>query len=452
MRDQSTVLKMNSEFVREGKALVDSLVELAKYAGNEEVNDILASIRSSLSDFESYGRIAEDVGPDGITDFDFYKGFIDQYNAYKGNRKRNLQFCYKGAPIILDSNYHSLFVVSGCLPCMQLLPSLLIDNAVKYSPKNRNIVIDIQDGIGKTITISNWGPMLEKGEEKRIISIDENYRGKRASEVRKDGHGIGLRLAQMIISSHPWLHAVITPSSSSNSESINGCLYSMFSIRLFFLTDYNRNECVTDTSSMREKLARYIYHAYIRVNPILCRNVARMADLVSRSPETSLAEDVSMKNQVFQLKSLMMEHLIRCHVEDKTFAIENDDVIDENEDRFDDELCSTINDNVTNSKRKLKIIRRGKGFSLYPMYTSFDVFFYLFADYVVKCCRSEELVISARSRSIKLFTPRRKRFKRYNDERFSIMEGILSNHGLRLKTCLLNTSIIIKKNHKLFLK
>ncbi len=82
----------------------------------------------------------------------------------------------------------------------EILPFLLVENAMKFSPENQTIAIDFyEERKSLEVVVSSYGPCLEPGEETRIF--EKGYRGKYASQVAS-GTGAGLHLAKMICDCH----------------------------------------------------------------------------------------------------------------------------------------------------------------------------------------------------------------------------------------------------------
>jgi len=82
-----------------------------------------------------------------------------------------------------------------------LIPFLLLDNAIKYSPNGQDIDIRFSEKSDELIiTIESCGPFLSESEIEMIFT--KNYRAPSAIETGVQGSGIGLFLAQQICELH----------------------------------------------------------------------------------------------------------------------------------------------------------------------------------------------------------------------------------------------------------
>lgn len=84
---------------------------------------------------------------------------------------------------------------------IELLPFILVDNAIKYAPDRTRIDITIEErNETQHATIRSIGPMLSEGEIELIFN--RGYRSERARTYTNDGMGIGLFTAKQICDLH----------------------------------------------------------------------------------------------------------------------------------------------------------------------------------------------------------------------------------------------------------
>ncbi|TGS45644.1 MULTISPECIES: HAMP domain-containing sensor histidine kinase [unclassified Mesorhizobium] len=80
----------------------------------------------------------------------------------------------------------------------EIIPYILIDNAVKYSPQNAEVKVLIEDKSGETrFSVNSIGPVIEEAEREHIF--DKSFRGKNAINSGRPGSGIGLFLARALV-------------------------------------------------------------------------------------------------------------------------------------------------------------------------------------------------------------------------------------------------------------
>lgn len=115
------------------------------------------------------------------------------------------------------------------LPAFELLPFVILDNAIKYSPVGHDINIVFHErGNDLRVEISNLGPQLSSGEEASIF--DRGARGLNAKKTPTGGAGLGLYLAQFLANYHDV--QISADSDAPVSVSISNVPYSKFRITL----------------------------------------------------------------------------------------------------------------------------------------------------------------------------------------------------------------------------
>jgi hypothetical protein len=109
---------------------------------------------------------------------------------------------------------------------VSVIPHTLIDNAVKYSPRDGKIEIYVQD-IENAIefSVSSYGPPIKKDEYEKIF--EPFFRTESAKQFEEEGAGYGLYISQLIAKKH--LGAVITVTQDSTDE-LKKFYWTIFSI------------------------------------------------------------------------------------------------------------------------------------------------------------------------------------------------------------------------------
>ncbi|MFT3758411.1 sensor histidine kinase [Thauera sp.] len=115
-------------------------------------------------------------------------------------------------------------------PVFDILPFLLLENAVKYAPSNSEIVITVEE-YQKSIDvkISSMGPVIEKDELAKIVT--KGFRALEAKKTEEKGSGFGLYFAKFVADLHD---ASLQFTSERDVFSINGTRYSSFQAILAF--------------------------------------------------------------------------------------------------------------------------------------------------------------------------------------------------------------------------
>ncbi|WP_392339602.1 sensor histidine kinase [Moritella marina] len=111
---------------------------------------------------------------------------------------------------------------------IDILPFLLLDNAIKYSPNNSEVDVNfIAYSSSIEVTIVSTGPYVPPEEIKKLFL--KGYRGKNAQLLDVQGKGIGLYFADKIVKLHD---SSLKLESSSSTYSFNSVKYSEFKMTL----------------------------------------------------------------------------------------------------------------------------------------------------------------------------------------------------------------------------
>lgn len=80
----------------------------------------------------------------------------------------------------------------------EIIPYVIIDNAIKYSPRNSTVEVSVYENRQMIdVAVTSLGPVIASDEEERIF--DEHFRGRAAKERDLTGNGVGLFLAKKLV-------------------------------------------------------------------------------------------------------------------------------------------------------------------------------------------------------------------------------------------------------------
>jgi len=116
----------------------------------------------------------------------------------------------------LSGTFEDGVVVTGEALLLEMLMSNLVENALKYSPRNAPVQVDLlRDAKGIHFTVKDEGPGIPEAEQSKIF--EKFYRvGNEATRTAK-GTGLGLYLSKQIAKDH---QAQITVSSNHTKGSV----------------------------------------------------------------------------------------------------------------------------------------------------------------------------------------------------------------------------------------
>ena len=86
-------------------------------------------------------------------------------------------------------------------PIFDIMPFVILDNAIKYSPKSYPVTISfVENTGGLSVSVDSFGPTMANDELSKAFT--KYFRGQNAVSVTQDGEGIGLFLAKSIAELH----------------------------------------------------------------------------------------------------------------------------------------------------------------------------------------------------------------------------------------------------------
>ena len=92
-------------------------------------------------------------------------------------------------------------IYTGDEYALRQLVSILLDNALKYSPPGGEITVTLaRQGKSLLLTVANTAQTLSK--ELLENMFDRFYRGDKARSSEQGGYGIGLSIAKAVVQSH----------------------------------------------------------------------------------------------------------------------------------------------------------------------------------------------------------------------------------------------------------
>lgn len=165
---------------------IDTLKE-ALLDGMESSEKIL-NLLNAIMDISEAETQTMKLRKEKINTFDFIKGLVDLYQ-YTAEEKKIL---------IITEVDHDAVLWGDSIRLSQAVSNLL-DNAIKYSPEQTEIIVQVKKLVNEVqITIQDQGPGINQKNIERIW--DRLYRGDQSRST--SGLGIGLSVVKAIIMAH----------------------------------------------------------------------------------------------------------------------------------------------------------------------------------------------------------------------------------------------------------
>ncbi len=176
--------------------IIDADAELLKMelGDNEWVEDIKTQTKrlASLTEELIYLSRMEEEEPIKMIDFPLSDVVEESVKSFSAPAKTN------GKTIV--ANITPGITLRGDNGAVQRLLSILLDNALKYSPEGDNITVNLRRrGWQSILIVSNHAPELRQEDTERMF--DRFYRND-SSRGSSDGFGIGLSVAEAIVAAH----------------------------------------------------------------------------------------------------------------------------------------------------------------------------------------------------------------------------------------------------------
>jgi K+-sensing histidine kinase KdpD len=154
--------------------------------------------------FDSIGLLQEQLNltdiitnPSSITYGKKYRSTIHKY-FLKMVKLFAPRAAKRGIRIQLNgTTYAEIFAYNS----FQFIPLILLDNAIKYSFSNRDIIVSLEERADRvSIKVSSVGKVVPDEYRDRIF--DKHVRGPNATEEHPRGMGMGLYIARLIAGAH----------------------------------------------------------------------------------------------------------------------------------------------------------------------------------------------------------------------------------------------------------
>ena len=148
-----------------------------------------------------------------------YKKFDKMRRVFKGYKSKNVTISINGA------SYSKLRAGTS----FEMIPLLILENAIKYSRENSYVSIDFnENGNLLTVEVASFTPYCSREELTHIF--EKGFRGKNARSIA-NGSGLGLYFVKKLCDS---FGIQIEASSSDKITPYNDVPYSTFTIKLTF--------------------------------------------------------------------------------------------------------------------------------------------------------------------------------------------------------------------------
>ena len=153
--------------------------------------------------------------------------FVNVYKKF--DKIRYILMGYKGKNVPIVFKGETDFKYEMKLSYGEILPFLLLENAVKYTVGEKQVEVFFEEIKNNLyVTISSFGPTCEEDELEKITQ--KSYRGRNTVKYNNDGMGIGLYLVEEMCNKFN-IDLKIT---SDYEKTINGVRCGEFKVMLIF--------------------------------------------------------------------------------------------------------------------------------------------------------------------------------------------------------------------------
>lgn len=228
------VKKLNAQIKDRSDAIIQTYgMESTEELSAQEIQALLEKIKTiyacssmvntrfSLLDYEKNPKALQ-------------QGATFDCNVYKKFDKMKIIFSnFLGHKVPIQIHGSSYRCINA-YPSFEMIPLLIIDNAVKYSLQNHPISVNFMEDTNNLIVdVISYSPYCSEDDLSHIYT--KGFRGLNAKKV-SDGSGIGLFFVKMLCN----LHGINISASSDSSQiaNIDNVAYAPFKITLTFQNTY----------------------------------------------------------------------------------------------------------------------------------------------------------------------------------------------------------------------
>jgi len=204
--------KLNAQIKEQATSLLSTLSKKSDSKLQERAQNVfstsqLVSIRLNTFDFNLNPELP----------FSGKKKKFQVYNKfYKVVQCLSLQTKIKQINLKFQGKSHASI---RAYAVFELIPFLLIENAIKYSLENSEVSITFKEYSGTLeIEIRNYGPPINREELSKLT--DRGYRGNNAKSFSSEGTGIGLYLVTAITQAHDISFNIFSNSQSTIDQGV----------------------------------------------------------------------------------------------------------------------------------------------------------------------------------------------------------------------------------------
>lgn len=175
----------------------DSDVLEMEIGENEWLNDIkkqAAQLTELTNDLVFLSRMEESEHTLPAIDFPFSEVISETVASFQGVAQRQKK--------TLESNIPPLLTLCGNEKSIRQMVSILLDNAIKYSPSQEKISLLVEDqGKHLIISVTNCTTQVIEKDQLKLL-FDRFYRVDASRNSKTGGHGVGLSIAKAIVETH----------------------------------------------------------------------------------------------------------------------------------------------------------------------------------------------------------------------------------------------------------